>query len=142
MSNIHRALAIGCLPDIFVLEEEFESLSDLSVSLLDVIPDVGNFLEGELNRAQLLPRSTFPRDVVTMNSTVEFQWGAEQRTQTLRLVFPENYIPDGTRVSIASPVGVALLGMCVGQSIGWLSRTGAKISLKVLKIIPVCHQPK
>lgn len=132
MRKVHRSLATGRLPGILVVEEEFETLSDFSSALMGALPDVGQFLEEELNRAQLVPRNSFPVDVVAMNSTVEFQWKMDQRRETLRLVFPEHYVADGTKVSIASPVGVALLGMRVGETITWVSRRGEEISLTVL----------
>lgn len=130
-----RLVATGRLPAILVAEEELEPLSDLAETLLTAMPDVGNFLDSELSRARLLPWRSMPRGIVVIGSTVEFVWGLEQRTETLKLVYPADHNRDGTSVSIASPVGVALLGLRAGQSISWMGRYGEKVTLTVSRVV-------
>lgn len=54
----------------------------------------------------------------------------------LRLVYPED-VPDheSNVISITSPIGTALLGLAVGQSIDWVLAGGHTISVKVVKIL-------
>jgi regulator of nucleoside diphosphate kinase len=132
-----RLVTIGHLPAIIVAEEELEPLSDLAETLLDAMPDIGHFLDSELSRARLMPSRSMPRGVVGVGSTVEFEWGPEQRTETLKLVYPSEHKNDGSSVSIASPVGVALLGLRAGQTIAWTGRYGEKVSLCVTRVISV-----
>jgi regulator of nucleoside diphosphate kinase len=122
-------------PGIVIAEEDLEALSDVAESLLDVLPDVGRFLDDELARARVMPLRAMPPDVVTMNATVEFTLEKNARVERLKLVYPADYVADGSCVSIASPVGVALLGLKEKQSISWTSRHGDQLSLRVLKLI-------
>lgn len=121
-------------PAILIAEEDLEALSDVAENLLDVLPDVGRFLDDELTRARVVPRRSVPRNVVTMNATVEFVLEQSARPERLKLVYPADHVADGSSVSIASPVGVALLGLKEGQSMSWPSRYGEKLSLKVVKV--------
>lgn len=134
MANVQKLKQTGRLPGILIAEEELEPLSDLAEALLDVMPDVGHFLDSELTRARLVPRRLLPRGIVTVNALVDFVWGPERRAETLRLVYPADHSSDGQSVSIASPVGVALLGLRAGQSMTWSSRRGDLMSLTVTNV--------
>jgi regulator of nucleoside diphosphate kinase len=123
-------------PPIVIAEESLEPLSDVAESLLDVLPEVGHFLEDELTRARLVPLRAMPRDVVTMNATVEFTLGQSDRVERRRLVFPADCVAGGGCISIASPAGVALLGLREGQTMSWTSRHGELLSLRVLRVHP------
>ncbi|HMM14775.1 MAG: nucleoside diphosphate kinase regulator [Parvibaculum sp.] len=122
-------------PPIVVAEEDFDALSDVAERLRTVMPEVADFLDEELTRADILPLKRVPSDVVTMNSEVEFLMGPRGRVDRLRLVYPGDHTVDAGCVSIASPVGVALLGLKPGQTISWSSRHGDLRSVKVLKLI-------
>ncbi len=75
-------------------------------------------LKDELKRARILPTERMPDDVVMINSTVwitDLDGGAKE---SFRLVMPEE--SDGTtRVSVLSPIGMALLGYRVGDELAW-----------------------
>lgn len=122
------------LPPIIVAEEQFDDLSDMSERLADVLPEVSTFLERELARAKLLPLARIPREVVTVGATVEFVFGMKGRPERLKLVYPSRDIAEGC-VSLASPVGVALLGMREGETISWSTRYGDIRWLKIVKVI-------
>jgi regulator of nucleoside diphosphate kinase len=136
MQKYQEIVTKGRLPTITVAEEDLEALSDIAESLLGVMPDVGHFLDRELSRAQLRPLRLITNRVVVMGSLVEFTRGAEARIERLKLVYPADHVADGTCVSIASPVGVALLGLKEGQSISWEDRRGKMMTLTVAKIHP------
>jgi len=122
------------LPPIFVAEEQFDELSEIAERLADVLPEVSEFLDQELSRAKLMPLSHLPREVVTVNSTVEFVFGMKGRPEKLKLVYPAKDIPEGC-ISLASPVGVALLGMREGETISWTSPHGDQRWLRVVKVV-------
>ncbi len=134
MANVQKIKQTGKLPDILIAEEELEPLSNLAEALLDAMPEVGHFLDDELSRARLVPRKLLPRGIVTINALVNFVWGPGLRTETLKLVYPADHSSDGQSVSIASPVGVALLGLRAGQSMTWSSRRGDLMSLTVTSV--------
>lgn len=95
-------------------------------------------LQNELNRANLVEPAEVPPTLVTMNSKVRFIDEITKNEFTLTLVYPgQNQVPDA--VSIFAPVGSALLGLSVGQSITWQVPGGRDLSLSILE---VTYQPE
>jgi regulator of nucleoside diphosphate kinase len=119
------------LPPIVLSADDVERLEQLSDKPeLRHEPAIAHLLS-EIARARVLPANQVPSDVVTMNSSViclEAHTGAQRR---LTLVYPHEADIAHGRVSVLSPVGTALLGLRVGQSIDWPARTGHPIRLTV-----------
>ncbi|MGB3808491.1 MAG: nucleoside diphosphate kinase regulator [Parvibaculum sp.] len=136
MSKSIETASVDHRPPIVIAEEDLEPLSDIADSLLDALPEIARFLDEELTRARLMPLRRISTDVVTMNSTAEITMGESGRVDRLKLVYPADHVANGGCVSIASPVGVAMLGLREGQSFTWSSRHGDVRTLKVLKIVP------
>lgn len=93
-------------------------------------------LQHELDRAELLPAGDDAPDIVGMHARVDCvddQDGAHHR---LTLVYPHEADPAAGRVSILAPVGSALLGLAVGQTIEWPSTNGRTLHLRVLAVTP------
>jgi len=83
-------------------------------------------LEAELDRADVLEPEDMPPDVVTMHSTVCFTMLESGKTSTLTLVYPKEMgaHEEAGKVSIFAPVGVALLGLRVGDQFQMPSPSG------------------
>ncbi|MBS0389744.1 MAG: nucleoside diphosphate kinase regulator [Proteobacteria bacterium] len=81
-------------------------------------------LQAELDRADVLDPKDMPPNVVTMNSTVRFTMLESGKTNTLTLVYPKEMDGSGHKVSIFAPVGIALLGLAVGEEFQMPSPTG------------------
>lgn len=90
-------------------------------------------LRAEIDRASVVEPGEVPADIVTMNTTARFVDDAGAN-YTLTLVYPEGAGQPGT-VSIMAPVGSALLGLKVGQSINWLLPGGKNTRLRVLEVL-------
>ena len=90
-------------------------------------------LRAEIDRASVVEAGEVPPDIVTMNSTARFADDAGAN-YTLTLVYPEGAGQPGT-VSIFAPVGSALLGLKVGQSIDWHLPGGKNTRLRVLEVL-------
>lgn len=103
-------------PSILISEEDYNRLSAL---LRSADADRLQLLEGELDRATVVPKHDIPNDVVVMNALVQFRDEATSERTTVRLVYPEEATAEKGLVSILAPVGMALLGLRVGQSIEW-----------------------
>lgn len=88
-------------------------------------------LMDELNRAEVLPPERMPADVVTMHSRVECQDIASGEDHVLTLVYPNEADVARGHVSVLAPVGSALLGLSVGQSIDWTAPGGRPLKLRV-----------
>ncbi len=122
-------------PSLYLTQDDLERLSQLLDS------QGGRFakLEGELARAKVVPRADIPRDVVTMNSRVLFENETTGERREVTLVYPHEADIDAGKISILVPVGTALLGLRVGQSIDWTLPSGEKHRYSV---IDVPYQPE
>ncbi|MGH8312559.1 MAG: nucleoside diphosphate kinase regulator [Gammaproteobacteria bacterium] len=126
-------------PKIFVTELDFDRLEQLLDSPeVRKLPGIESLWQ-ELHRAQVVPADRIPANVVTMNSTVRFEDESAGTAHQLTLVYPRDVDGSGSKVSITAPVGNALIGLSVGQTIEWQVPGGRKIRLKVLEVL---HQPE
>jgi regulator of nucleoside diphosphate kinase len=91
-------------------------------------------LEAELERADVVEPAQMPSDVISMNSTARFRDEDSGEERELTLVYPRDANADTGRVSILAPVGSALLGVRVGQSIHWPLPGNRTATLRVLSI--------
>jgi regulator of nucleoside diphosphate kinase len=121
------------LPPIVVSGIDFDRLERLATA---AGPDsrAADFLAREMARATIVPSGFRLRGVVTMGSEVEFRDDATGRSRTVNLVYPGEADLDDGRLSVLSPVGAALIGLSVGQSIEWETPTGGWRSLTVLRV--------
>lgn len=91
-------------------------------------------LSGELARANVLPPEQIPEGVVTMHSRVDCEDELNGERHSLTLVYPHEADVERGRVSVLAPVGSALLGLSVGQSIDWQAPGGRPLRLRVSAI--------
>ncbi|STR27468.1 Regulator of nucleoside diphosphate kinase [Janthinobacterium lividum] len=99
-------------------------------------PDKAALLD-ELGRAEVLEPQEIPPTVVTMNSTVRFT--VENKEEfCLTLVYPKDVEGQADRISVLAPVGSALLGLSVGDSIAW-PMPGGVVKVKIEEIV---YQPE
>ena len=91
-------------------------------------------LEHELERAEVVEPDGMPADVVTMNSRVRCVDELGGEIHHLTLVYPRDADVDQHKVSVFAPVGAALLGLSVGQSIDWDAPGGRPLRLRVTGI--------
>ncbi len=117
------------LPTITVSKLDVTRLEAL---LSDTHGEVADGLEEELLRANVVAPRDMPTDVVTMNSRIRCREQGRGREMCLTLVYPQDSGPE--RVSILAPVGAALLGMSVGQSIDWPAPNGKTLKLEILAV--------
>jgi len=122
------------LPQIIISTDDHERLMRLSSAAARTMPDVASVLAEELDRAQVLPRDRWADAVVCMGSEVEFRDDMTGRIQTVTLVFPDEADIGQGRISILTPIGTALIGLAVGQSITWETRSGDERRLTVLGV--------
>jgi Transcription elongation factor len=90
-------------------------------------------LAEELDRALILDPAAFPAGVVTMNSTVQFQDLETNEVEEYTITFPDRANVEHKRISILAPIGTALIGCRVGDTVKW-STPGGTRELKVLRV--------
>jgi regulator of nucleoside diphosphate kinase len=95
-------------------------------------------LEAELDRADVVLPVDVPFDVVTMNSEVAVRDMDSNEQMTFAVVFPSDADVNRQRISVLAPMGTAVLGYRVGDTIDWKvpGRT------RRLKIERVLFQPE
>jgi regulator of nucleoside diphosphate kinase len=120
------------LPQIVIRAADEERLSALANSLRSSKPDLAEELRGELARARLASDEALPADTVQMGSTLTYEADGRQRRVTL--VYPTEADIDAGRISVATPIGAALLGLAEGQSIDWTARDGRQHRLSIIAV--------
>ncbi|EKE76531.1 MULTISPECIES: nucleoside diphosphate kinase regulator [Oceanibaculum] len=120
-------------PAITMGIEANRRLSNLAMAIEERMPEIADALLQELDRARLVPDAKLPDKVVRLGSTVEFATNGDQ-PRRITLVMPaEADIAQG-RISIATPIGVALIGLSEGQSMTAHARDGRENLLTVMKV--------
>jgi len=122
------------LPPIAITRHDFERLSRLADSTIEKFPQAAEFLAREVERAHLIEDFQQLPGLVTMGSVVEFRDDATGQVRRARLVYPEEAKTDGQTISILTPVGAALIGLAVIQSIEFKTPHGAWRSLTVRSV--------
>ena len=96
--------------------ETKKSLQKLSLELLD---------------AEIVDHENMPDDVVRFNSMVTVAQGDWQKT--IKVVIPQNKDLSQNKISILTPMGSALFGYAVGDTITWEFPKGTK-ELKIVAV--------
>lgn len=96
---------------------------------------VADALNAELDRAQMCAPQDMPSDVVTMNSQVKFRDLTNGEVRTRTLVYPAQMTDSSTQLSVLAPVGAALIGLRIGDTIHWELPGGIATHLEVMELI-------
>ncbi|MGH7875024.1 MAG: nucleoside diphosphate kinase regulator [Candidatus Binatia bacterium] len=95
-------------------------------------------LDKELDRAEIVKPEEIPTDVITMNSTFRLRNLDTAEEVVYTLVFPAKADSMSRQISILAPVGTAVLGYRVGDTVEWKVPAG----LKRLKVKEIVYQPE
>lgn len=114
--------------------DRLERLVQISTKTPNVVA-----LEEEIEDAVVVEQREIPPDVVTMNSRIRFVDEESGDESEVVLVYPSEADASSGRVSVLAPVGTALLGLSVGQSIEWPVPNGQS---RRLRVVAVPYQPE
>ncbi len=95
---------------------------------------IADYLQRELNRANVVVEQDLPGHFVRMHSTVTYvtnMFGEERR---LTLVYPKEADIIAGKVSVMTPIGAALIGMAAGKSITYYTPNGGAQTLTVIAV--------
>jgi len=95
-------------------------------------------LETELKRARIVDPKAIPPTVVTMNTRLRLRDLDTLQVAEMTVVFPGDADADAGRISVVSPVGMALLGYAEGDTVEWSVPAGKRRLL----IEQVVYQPE
>lgn len=122
---------MGTNENIFITQTDYEKISAL-VSHTDT--PVGELLEEELGRAEVVSQEDMPKDAVSMNSQVIFEDLELGKETKVTLVYPHEANIEENKISILTPIGSALIGLRVGQKIEWPLPSGKTKEIKVKSV--------
>lgn len=126
---------------IFITEFDLERLEGVLENASRRSPRDGKHLEElerELFKADVVPSAGIPPDVVTMNSRVSLRDMESGEDLVYTLVFPADADLENGKISVLAPIGTALIGYRVGDTIKWPVPAGTR-KLKVKKML---YQPE
>jgi regulator of nucleoside diphosphate kinase len=121
-------------PRITILAADHERLSTLARAATHTVPDVAAVLTEELDRARIVTDGKRAHPFVRMGHEVEFRDDTAGTVRKVTLVYPEDADIGQGRISVLTPIGAALIGVGVGESISWETRNGDVKRLTVLQI--------
>ena len=99
-------------------------------------PAAAEFLSREVERANVVSPSQMLPGVVAMGSEVEFRDDTTGQVRRVTLVYPHEADVAAGTISVLTPIGAALIGLSVSQSIEWETPLGERRSLTVLGVEP------
>jgi regulator of nucleoside diphosphate kinase len=120
------------LPPITITTTDAERLSLLANGTSSRLPYVADFLVREIERADIVPPQQALLGLVRMGSRVTYRDGDSVREVTL--VYPQEADIERKRISVLAPVGAALIGLSVGQSIAYKTPGGEIRTLTVMHV--------
>jgi regulator of nucleoside diphosphate kinase len=126
-------------PPIVVSSLDMERLEALLDSLPSAQAGTREKLMEELARADMVEPDQMPADVVTMNSRVRFVLDNAAEEFDMSLAYPKDVNGEPDKLSVLTPVGNALLGLKVGETIDWTRPDGGRFEVTVREIV---YQPE
>ncbi|MFC0241018.1 nucleoside diphosphate kinase regulator [Rhodopseudomonas telluris] len=121
-------------PPITLRNRDAERLGQLAEVAAQRHPATADFLAGEVARAKVAPDSAPLPGVVCMDSELTFRDDSTGKEKHVTLVYPPEADVEAGRISVLTPIGAALIGLSVGQSITFETPSGERRSLTVLSV--------
>lgn len=135
-------------PKIVIDAAHLPRIEALAEGAMQRNPAMADRLLDEISRARATPSDKMPASVVSIGSTVTYRDESTGQEKSVTLVFPENADIDNQRVSLMTPIGVALLGLSEGAAFYWDTRGNQRRTLTVVRVEqpaadagPVSDQP-
>ena len=119
--------------EITILKKDYENICAL---VANIDNPTAVLLEEELDRADVVDVISEVNTIVSMGSVVSFVDELSDQELTLKLLYPKDMQKkiEHQKVSILAPIGAALIGLRVGQTIEWPLPNGKIKHLKVTSV--------
>ncbi|CAM5763658.1 nucleoside diphosphate kinase regulator [Bosea minatitlanensis] len=121
-------------PAITVTAADHAMLSRIAAGAANTMPELAAELSHELDRARILPEGRVSIDHARIGSQVVYRDESTKRETTVTLVWPQDANIEKNRISVMTPIGVALIGMAADRTIDWTTRSGDVKRLTVLEV--------
>jgi len=127
-------------PELYITEPDMQRLREVVERYgSGSLAEAAESLELELDRARVVPQEQIPANVVTMRSRVLCDDLETGKRRELMIVYPSEADSENNKVSVLAPIGLALLGLQVGNTIRW-SLPGGRFT--TFKVVEVAYQPE
>jgi len=127
--------------NIYITDYDLERLNEL-IRPLEANKDRNDRsieqLKKEIERAKIVSSKDISGDIVTMNSRVRLKDMDTHEEMVFKIVFPSDADIDQGKISVLAPIGTALLGYKVGDTISWDVPSG----IRRLNIQKILYQPE
>lgn len=110
---------------------DFQKIQNL---LKSVTSDSAKALEQKLVGAKVVADSVLPASVVALDSLVSLREVSTKATIQVQVVEPDKVDADELRISVLSPMGVALIGLGLGTTVEWQVSDQLKRTLTIIAI--------
>ncbi|WP_083392713.1 nucleoside diphosphate kinase regulator [Rhodobacter xanthinilyticus] len=121
-------------PKIVINADDLDHLEALAEGAMARNADLAHRLVNELGRATVLPARKMPANVVGIGNTVTYRDETSGQKRTVTLVYPEDADILQGKISVMTPIGVALLGLPEGTSFHWDTRAEQRRTLAVISV--------
>lgn len=121
-------------PKIVINADDLVHLEALAEGAMQRNPALADRLLEEIGRARIVAPGKMPANVVSIGNTVTYRDESTGLEKTVTLVFPEEADIARQRVSILTPIGVALLGLAEGAVFHWDTRANQRRMLTVIRV--------
>jgi regulator of nucleoside diphosphate kinase len=128
------------LNQLVITESDFDRLNELvhtpghRATHAPVLRSLGR----ELNRGVVIPSTGMPRFIVTMNTRVRVRDLQSREIEEFTLCYPADADMGADRVSVLTPMGMAILGARVLETLEFSAPGGTKR----LKLEEIVYQPE
>lgn len=121
-------------PRVVINADDLAHIEALAEGAMQSNPALADRLLDELGRARVVPAAKMPKTVVAIGSRVTYRDEATGQVKTVTLVYPEAADITRQRVSVMTPIGVALLGLAEGAAFYWDTRDNHRRTLTVIRV--------
>jgi len=125
---------------MFVTINDYERITDMieSASRHAKIPVAVDRLLTNLRSARMLPQENISGDIITMNSRARLTELSSGKEVEITVTYPEDADNLSKKISVFSPIGIALLGSKVGDTVSWKVPSG----IGQFRVDRVTYQPE
>ncbi len=134
MTNPAKTKGRARHPKIVISADDLGRIEALVEGALQRNPALADRLLEELNRARIVPPGRLPKSVVAIGSRVTYRDEASGQVKSVTLVYPEKADIACQRISVMTPIGVALLGLAEGAGFHWDTRDNQRRMLTVIQV--------
>lgn len=117
-------------PEIIINADDLAHIEALAEGAMQRNPALADRLLDELGRARVVAPAMMPENVVGIGRRVTYRDEATGQVKTVTLVYPEAADITRQRISVMTPIGVALLGLAEGAVFYWDTRDNLSIGLQ------------